>query len=161
MEQVPREAGVLAEHHGLADRACSAGFLRSILTSERFPIFRDLGPGSTTCHLDERAMLSATEAVQQDIAAGCDLVLLNKFGKLEASNSGLADAFRAAIEGDVPVLTPASESAWQAYATPPFVALPAAFVVERRHPVLAPSGKVVSRSLLPRASQLTCLERRP
>jgi glutathione S-transferase len=87
-----RVAGVLAEHHGLADRACSAGFLRSILTGERFPIFQDLGPGSTTCHLDGGAMLSATEAVQRDIAAGCDLVLLNKFGKLEAANSGLADA---------------------------------------------------------------------
>jgi hypothetical protein len=123
-----RVAGVLAEHHGLSDRACSAGFLRSILTGERFPIFQDLGPGSTTCHLDGSAMLAATEAVQRDIAAGCDLVLLNKFGKLEASNSGLADAFRAAIEADVPVLTslsPASEAAWKAFATPLFVALPA------------------------------------
>ena len=27
-------------------------------------------------------MLSATAAVQRDISAGCDLVLLNKFGKL-------------------------------------------------------------------------------
>jgi hypothetical protein len=123
-----RVAGVLAEHHGLANRACSAGFLRSILTGERFPIFQDLGPGSTTCHLDGGAMLTATEAVQRDIAAGCDLVLLDKFGKLETSNSGLADAFRAAIEADVPVLTSlstASEAAWKAFATPIFVTLPA------------------------------------
>jgi hypothetical protein len=123
-----RVAGVLAEHHGLADRACSAGYMRSILTGERFPIFQDLGPGSTTCHLDGGAMLSATEAVQRDIAAGCDLVLLSKFGKLEASNSGLADAFRAAIEADVPVLTslsPASEDAWRAFAAPLFITLPA------------------------------------
>jgi hypothetical protein len=73
-------------------------------------------------------MLSATEAVRQDIAAGCDLVVLSKFGKLEAANSGLADAFRAAIEADVPVLTalsPAGETAWQAFATPLFVTLPA------------------------------------
>jgi hypothetical protein len=123
-----RLAGVLAEHHGLVDRACSAGFLHSILTGERFPIFQDLGPGSTTCHLDGSAMLSATEAVRRDIAAGCDLVLLNKFGRLEAANSGLADAFRAAIEGDVPILTslsPASESAWRTFAAPLFVTLPA------------------------------------
>jgi hypothetical protein len=64
--------------------------------------------------------------VRRDIAAGCDLVLLNKFGKLEAVNSGLAEAFRAAIEADVPVLTslsPASEAAWQTFATPLFVTL--------------------------------------
>jgi hypothetical protein len=121
-----RVAGVLAEHHGLVDRACSAGFLRSILTGERFPMFQDLGPGSTACHLDGRAVLSATEAVRRDIAAGCDLVLLNKFGKLEAANSGLADAFRAAIEADVPVLTslsPAWEAAWKIFAAPLFVTL--------------------------------------
>jgi hypothetical protein len=119
-------AGVLAEHHGLADRACSAGFLRNVFTGERFPVFQDLGPGSTACHLDGSAMLSATEAVCRDIATGCDLVLLNKFGKLEAANSGLADAFRAAIEADVPVLTslsPAWEAAWTRFAGPLFVPL--------------------------------------
>jgi hypothetical protein len=122
-----RLAGVLAETHGLADRACSAGFLRSIRTGERFAIFQDLGPGSTACHLDGGAMLPAIEAMRRDIVAGCDLVLLNKFGKLEAANSGLADAFRAAIEADVPVLTsvsPAHEAAWAAFATPLFVSLP-------------------------------------
>jgi hypothetical protein len=128
MEQVRSSSGVLAKHHGLADRACSAGFLHSILSGERFPIFRDPGPGSMTRHLDGSAVLSATEAVRRDIAAGCDLVMLNKFGKLEAANSGLADAFRAAIEAEVPVLTslsPASQAAWQAFATPLFVTLPA------------------------------------
>jgi hypothetical protein len=123
-----RVAGVPAEHHGLAGRACAAGFLRGILTGERFPIFQDLGPGSRTCHLDGNAMLSATEAVRRDIATGCDLVVLNAFGKLDAANSGLADAFRAAIEADVPVLTwlsPDSEAAWQGFAAPLFVTLPA------------------------------------
>jgi hypothetical protein len=123
-----RLAGVLAETHDLPDRACSAGYLRSIRGGERFPIFQDLGPGSTACHLDGAGMLLATEAVRADIAAGCDLVLLSKFGKLEVTNSGLADAFRAAIEADVPVLTsvsPAHAPAWEKFATPLFVTLPA------------------------------------
>src|SRR5580658_5930058 len=80
-----RIVGVLAEYHGLAGRSCSAGFLRGIGTGERFPIFQDLGPGSTACHLDVSAMLAATEAVRRDIATGCDLVMLNKFGKVEAT----------------------------------------------------------------------------
>lgn len=123
-----RLAGVLAEPHGLPGRACSAGFLRNIRTGERFAIFQDLGPGSTECHLDGGAMLPATEAVRRDIAAGCDLVLLTKFGKLEIANGGLADAFRAAIEADVPVLTsvsPAHEAAWAKFAAPLYVTLAA------------------------------------
>jgi Protein of unknown function (DUF2478) len=122
-----RVAGVIAESHGLADRACSAGFLRNIGTGELFPIFQDLGPRSTACHLDGASMLPAAEAVRQDIARGCDLVLLSKFGKLEAGNSGLVDAFRAAMEAHVPVLTsvsPAFEGAWAKFAAPLFVTLP-------------------------------------
>jgi len=123
-----RVVGVVAETHGLAGRACSAGFLRNIGTGESFPIFQDLGPGSTACHLDGSAMLPATEAVQRDIAAGCDLVVLSKFGNLEAANSGLVGAFRAAIEADVPVLTsvsPACEAAWAKFAAPLSVTIPA------------------------------------
>jgi Protein of unknown function (DUF2478) len=85
-----RLAGAIAEDHGLADRACSAGFLRSLGNGQRFPIFQDLGPGSTTCHLAEAGALAAADAVRRDIAAGCDLVLLNKFGKLERPEEGFA-----------------------------------------------------------------------
>src|SRR5215475_3924257 len=80
-----RLAGLIAESHGLADRACGAGFLRNIATMERFSIFQDLGPGSTVCHLDGVGALAAADSVRRDIAAGCDLVLLSKFGKLEAN----------------------------------------------------------------------------
>ena len=121
-------AGVIAESHNLADRACSAGFLRNISNGELFPIFQDLGPGSAACHIDGVGMLAAAQAVQQDIAAGCDLVLLSKFGKLEAAASGLAGAFIAAIEARVPLLTsvsPSFEAAWTKVAAPSFVALPA------------------------------------
>jgi hypothetical protein len=91
-----RIAGLLAENHGLANRACSAGFLRNIANGKLFSIFQDLGPGPTACH-DELGVLSAAAAVQQDVAAGCDLVLLSKFGKLEADRKGLFSAFRVAL----------------------------------------------------------------
>ncbi len=127
-QKTVRLAGLIAEGHGLADRACSAGFLRNIATAERFSIFEDTGPGSTVCHLDGAGALSASKAVQRDIAAGCDLVLLNKFGKLEAAGEGLAGAFRAAIEARIPLLTsvsPASEPAWKKLAGPSYDVFPA------------------------------------
>ena len=121
-----RLAGLIAESHGLADRACNAGFLRNIATAERFSIFQDLGPGSTVCHLDGAGALSAAGAVRRDIAAGCELVLLNKFGKLEAAGEGLAGAFKAALDARIPLLTsvsPALEDAWKRFTGRPFVIL--------------------------------------
>jgi hypothetical protein len=118
-----RLAGLIAEDHGLPDRACSAGFLRNVASGERFSIFHDLGPGSTVCHLDGMGALTAAQSVQRDIAAGCDLVLLNKFGKLEADGAGLFAAFSAVLDTGIPLLTslpPAFEPAWTKLTGRPF-----------------------------------------
>lgn len=121
-----RIAGVTAEGHGLPDRKCRAGYLRSITTGTRYPIFQDLGAGAEACHLEGRGALAAAAAVVEDIAAGCDLVLLSKFGKLEAARQGLAEAFEAAVEANVPILTsvsPAFEKSWTEFASPLFITL--------------------------------------
>jgi hypothetical protein len=123
-----RLAGVLAEDHGLPDRACSAGYLRSLADGSRHSIFQDLGPGSKTCHLSGDGAVVAAAAVRRDVEAGCDLVMLSKFGRLEADGGGLRDAFAAAIEAGLPVLTsvsPTYMAKWQAFATPLFTMLPA------------------------------------
>jgi hypothetical protein len=123
-----RLAGVVAEDHGLPDRFCQAGYLRNLATRARFSIFHDLGPGAAACHLDEIGAGAAAAAVQRDITAGCDLVLLNKFGKLEAAGEGLAGAFRAAIAARLPLLTsvsPAHHEAWRDFADREFAILPA------------------------------------
>jgi hypothetical protein len=120
-------AGVIAEDHGLADRACSAGFLRSLGDGKRFPIFQDPGPGAQACHLAGDGALTAAAAVRRDIAGGCDLVVLSKFGKLEAEGGGLRDAFGAAIEAGIPMLTSVSAkfaTAWESFAAPLFVVVP-------------------------------------
>ena len=91
-----RLAGVVGEGHGIPERECGAGYLRSLATGERFSIFTDRG-SQTGCQLDGRGALAAAEAVQRDIVAGCDLVLLNKFGQLEGAGKGLSAAFAAVI----------------------------------------------------------------
>ncbi|MFZ3350944.1 MAG: DUF2478 domain-containing protein [Xanthobacteraceae bacterium] len=122
-----RLAGLIAESHGLADRTCSAGFLRNVTGGERFSIFADLGPGSTECHLDGKGALRAADAVARDIAAGCDLVILSKFGKLEADGRGLFGAFSAALDAHIPLLTslsPACQTQWEKLAGRSYVVLP-------------------------------------
>lgn len=127
-QESARLAGVIAEDHGLPDRACSAGYLRSLSTGERFPIFQDLGRGTAGCHLAGDDAIAAAAAIRRDIAGGCHLVVLSKFGKLEAAGGGLRDAFAAAIEAGVPVLTSVSAAhvaAWQAFAAPLFTVVAA------------------------------------
>jgi hypothetical protein len=58
---------------------------------------------------------------------GCDVVIISKFGKLEADRGGLLDAFAAAIEMDAPVVTSVSASAvdaWARFAGPLAVFVP-------------------------------------
>jgi hypothetical protein len=53
--------------------------------------------------------------------------MLSQFGRLEADGGGLRDAFAAAIEAGVPVLTsvsPAYAAKWAAFASPLFTLLP-------------------------------------
>ncbi len=94
-----------------------------------FPIFQDLGPGSAGCALDSPSLVEAGEQVRRDIASGCDLVVLSKFGKLEAEKgSGLLPAFIEAIEAGAPILTsvaPKFMAVWDNFASPFYVVLPA------------------------------------
>ena len=101
--------------------------LCSLGDSRRFPIFQDLGPSSMACSLDSAGIVTACEAVLADVAAGCDLLVLSKFGKLEAERSGLAAAFAAGVEAQVPILTsvaPKFDAEWQAFASPLFEIIP-------------------------------------
>jgi hypothetical protein len=123
-----RIAGVIEESHGLANRACSAGRLQSLISGVSYPIFQDLGEGSSACHLEGSGAITASEAVRRDIVAGCDLVVLSKFGKLEAAREGLNATFRYAIEAGMPVLSavsPKFQNAWDRFAAPLYVGLPA------------------------------------
>jgi hypothetical protein len=111
-------AGVIAEAHGLPDRTCSAGILRSIASGEGFPIYLGEAPVGTSCHLDARGVDAACASVLDQMPAS-DLVILSKFGKLEAMRGGLYPAFEAAVAAGKPVVTSVSakhETAWHLFA---------------------------------------------
>ena len=113
-----RVTGVTAEAHGLPDRTCSAGLLRGIGSGDQFPIYLETAPPGTSCHLDAQGVEAACASIIDQIA-NSDLVVLSKFGKLEAMRKGLFPAFEAAIAAGRPVMTAVSakhRSAWQAFA---------------------------------------------
>lgn len=123
-----RIVGVIEDPQGDSCN-CAPGHLRNLSGGRSFPIFQDLGPGSTGCSLDGGSLVQAGEQVRRDIAGGCDLVMLSKFGKFEAENgSGLLPAFVAAIDAGAPVLTsvaPKFMAAWDLFADPYYSLIPA------------------------------------
>jgi len=113
-----RVIGVIAEAHGLPDRTCAAGFLRDIASGGQVSIYLQEAPSHTSCHLDAGGVEAACGRLIPQIA-DCDLVIISKFGKLEAGGGGLTPAFEAAAEAGKPVLTSVSDlhaAAWRAFA---------------------------------------------
>ena len=93
----------------------------------RFRIFQDLGPGSTGCQIDPESLLCASEVVRRRIEAGCDLVVLSKFARLEAEQrGGLMPALLSAVAAGIPILTsvtPKFDAAWDRFAEGSYIGL--------------------------------------
>lgn len=107
------ETAIKAESDG-----CGALDLIDLATGARIPITQNLGSGSIACNLDPSGLACACAAALSAIRSGADLVVLSKFGKLEASGGGLCDAFGAALLADIPVLTtvrPVMRDAWREF----------------------------------------------
>ncbi|MCJ2131160.1 DUF2478 domain-containing protein [Methylobacterium sp. E-045] len=93
--------------------------LRDLGSGRIYSVHQDLGAGSKACRLDGSGVAEACEAIRRQIQTGCDLVILSKFGKLEAGRSGLVAAFTAAVEARIPILTavsPSYSSSWHTFA---------------------------------------------
>ncbi len=101
-----RVAGVIEEPAPEEDcGVCGSLVLRDTAAGSLIPITQNLGPGSTACRLDSAGLAAACQAVLAAIERGADVVVLSKFGKIEAEGGGLLDAFRAAAEASVPCVT--------------------------------------------------------
>lgn len=104
-----------------------AARLQNLQSGKTYPLFQNLGPNSVSCHLDGAGIVAACADLCQQMTQGCDLVVLSKFGQLEALRSGLLDAFVLAVELDIPILTavaPAYHAAWHAFSAPLSVSMP-------------------------------------
>jgi len=111
----------------VAGEVCGGSHLLSLADGGKFEIYQELGSAAGACRLDAAGVVTACEAIERDIAAGCDLVVLNKFGKVEMERSGLAAAFAAAIEARIPVVTSVSPKMmehWERFAAPMYELLP-------------------------------------
>ncbi|MFC2969374.1 DUF2478 domain-containing protein [Acidimangrovimonas pyrenivorans] len=67
-------------------------------------ISQALGAGSRGCRLDPAALEQAVAGVERALQGGADLLIVNKFGKMEAEGRGLRGVIAEAVARSIPVL---------------------------------------------------------
>jgi len=99
-----RPAGVL-QHPVCSDGAghCDVA-LEELSTGLRTNLFEDRGPGASGCRLDQAALAHVNSQVARSFDADPDILILNKFGKVEAEGRGLLDLVALAIDRGIPVV---------------------------------------------------------
>jgi len=97
-------AGVLQHQVAAgADRRCDV-ILEDLTSGHRTPLFEDRGAGASGCRLDEPALAEATARVEGSLETTPQLLVLNKFGKVECDGGGLRDLIASAIDRGIPVV---------------------------------------------------------
>jgi len=112
-----RAAGLVQEHGDGGD--IHDIHVRDLTTGARIAIMQDLGPEATGCRVDPRGIAVAAAWLASAIASGPDLVLVNRFCRLESEGGGmLAEIGEAVVQGlPVVVCVPARyRAAWNAFA---------------------------------------------
>lgn len=135
--------GGLLQHVGERVDACScAMWLEDLATGARRRIDRPRGAEAIGCALDPDALAAASCDLRAAIAGGCDLVVVNRFGKSEAGGGGLRDEIAEASLAGTPLLIAVREdmlAAWDAFVGGPSLRLKpeAAALVDWAEGVLA------------------------
>lgn len=97
---------------------CAGMLLEDIRTGSRRSIAQNLGPLSASCKLDTAAMADIAGDLECQIDAGLDLLIINRFGKLEFEGGGLRSVVERAVIADLPLLTAVRDvngAAWAAF----------------------------------------------
>lgn len=101
--------------------------LIDLANGERHCISLDLGPGSTSCKVDTAAVAACSRVLREAIKDDPDLVIVSRFGTLEAEGRGFAAEMLAVMEAGVPLLTVVAEKhleAWRRFTGGAAVELP-------------------------------------
>ena len=103
---------------GSGECHCREMDLHVIGTDRTFRISQSLGRGSSGCRLHPGALADCCVFLENQLRAGVDLLVLNRFGKGESDGSGFRDLISRSLEHDIPVLTavrPTYLAAWQEF----------------------------------------------
>ncbi|MGH1418888.1 MAG: DUF2478 domain-containing protein [Hyphomicrobiaceae bacterium] len=113
-----RVAGAVKHNtHRLDRRRCDMQ-LEILSSGETISISEDRGPEARGCSLDTGALESAVGMTIAGLERGADILVVNRFGKLEANGRGFRPAIEFAVGHDLPCLVGVSHEhmdAWQEF----------------------------------------------
>jgi uncharacterized protein (DUF4213/DUF364 family) len=96
--------GLLQHTTFAADGRKEAMVVTELDSGRRISIAQPLGKDANSCVLDAGALAEASGALRRAMAAGADVLFVNKFSKSERSGEGLADELVAAMAEGIPVV---------------------------------------------------------
>lgn len=116
--------------------------LVDVHSGQVYPITQDLGPQATGCRIDPGGFAAAAMVLRRALD-DAELVVVNRFGRLEAEGGGLVAEMLAVMAEGVPVLTCVNVdqlAAWQRFTGGAGVLLPADPAALRQwwHDILGP-----------------------
>lgn len=106
---------------------CSTMYLEPISGGESSVISQNLGRHSSGCRLDPVAMATLCGSLAERLGADTDLLVVNRFGKGEATGQGFRTAIEQAFANSIPVLIAVRESylsEWEQFTAGAYQALP-------------------------------------
>lgn len=115
-----RVAGLVEEDMPRSDRGVCDMILHELMSGERILISEYRGKEARGCRLDMGALLHAAELARGSLATA-DILILNKFGKIECEGGGLRSLIADALDRAVPIVIfvpRRNRDAWQTFAGP-------------------------------------------
>jgi len=113
---------------GLIQRHHPDLHLVDVESGQTYAITQDLGTESESCRLDPSGIAEASVVLRRALAEAAVLVVVNRFGKLEAAGGGLSAEMLAVMAEGVPLLTclgPDQLESWQVFTGGAGLVLPA------------------------------------
>jgi hypothetical protein len=99
-------AGLLQRLGTLLPNGKHSLWLEDIATGRSIRLDSPRGPGATACVLDPDALAQGACLLQQAVASGADLIIVSRFGSVEADGSGLRAEIAEAICSGAAVVIP-------------------------------------------------------
>ena len=103
-EQNVSLAGFIQRDQWRFDRPRCDMILQDLSGGPAIKISEDRGAGARGCRLDIGELLRAMAAAREATATRPDLLIVNKFGKMESEGGGFRDLIAEAVARDVPTL---------------------------------------------------------
>jgi nucleoside-triphosphatase THEP1 len=103
-----RVRGLTMSYPDGRDSCHGAMVLVDLDTGTEYSVSQPLGRESTGCRADPQGFARASEVLRRALSEGADLVIVNRFGKLEAEGGGFRAELLDIISSDLPLLTAVS-----------------------------------------------------